>query len=207
MAGLEQTFRHGRAHAAGSDPADLLCILRHHETLPLKTFVPCVHVCRGFTRFAAIVPVVTHRVIRRRYTFLWWEFKAHYPQPRPAKELEKASAQETKTASHGRSAGHRCRMPSPPLLLIVGLIDRKPASACGLLPAIFFLSSSLAQFGKLSPGPGYFHICSFRHWRKWRPPSCTSPLRESFPVTPSKRLSACSPDSRSLVSLGSQLAS
>ena len=38
MAGLEQAFRHGQAHAAGSDPADLLCILRHHETLPLKSW-------------------------------------------------------------------------------------------------------------------------------------------------------------------------
>jgi hypothetical protein len=32
MAGLEQAFRHGQAHAAGSDPADLLSILRHPET-------------------------------------------------------------------------------------------------------------------------------------------------------------------------------
>jgi hypothetical protein len=36
MAGLEQAFRHGQAHAAGSDPADLLSILRHPETLPLN---------------------------------------------------------------------------------------------------------------------------------------------------------------------------
>jgi NitT/TauT family transport system permease protein len=38
MAGLEQAFRHGQAHAAGSDPADLLSILRHPETLPLKSW-------------------------------------------------------------------------------------------------------------------------------------------------------------------------
>jgi hypothetical protein len=38
VAGLEQAFRHGQAHAAGSDPADLLSILRHPETLPLKSW-------------------------------------------------------------------------------------------------------------------------------------------------------------------------
>ena len=36
MAGLKQALGHRRAHAADPDPADLWCILRHHET-PVKT--------------------------------------------------------------------------------------------------------------------------------------------------------------------------
>ena len=45
VAGLEQAFRHRRAHAADPDPADLLCSLRHPQTLPLK-------LCRGMAGLA-----------------------------------------------------------------------------------------------------------------------------------------------------------
>jgi hypothetical protein len=57
VASLEQAFRHGQAHAAGSDPTDLLSILRHPETLPFEIVAASKPAWRPFSRSIAIAPV------------------------------------------------------------------------------------------------------------------------------------------------------
>ena len=78
MAGLEQALRHGRAHAADPDPADLLCIVRHPET-------PVATVCAALAVRAS----------------LWKAFGAHYPAPQEDDKYDNKTAFPARKRPHG----------------------------------------------------------------------------------------------------------
>src|SRR5262249_13025136 len=88
VAGLDQAFRHGQAHAAGSDPTDLLRILRHPDTLPLKSW-RFESACAGLWPFCHTCGSGAFCAGRLRRTCLWCAFKAHYPLTKAGYKAEK----------------------------------------------------------------------------------------------------------------------
>ena len=156
VAGLEQALRHGRSHAAGADPADLLRILRHRETLRLTIGGAALAVLARLRQRRAVI-----RPCRRLSpASLWRSGRPHYPAA--ARREQRSGGKARQRGQSPEDSAALCRTPSP------SPFRRRrraaPASGCAPSRATPFRFWWWARCGRSSPAPACFRASCFRRW-------------------------------------------